>query len=91
MAGGNPAQIYQAMLLGPMMSITGDKKMGGVSAKNSQKDLVFLKGLLEARKVVPVIDKRYPLSETADALRYIGERHARGKVVITVADLLPKS
>jgi len=84
MAGGTMAQIFQAMLFGPLMSINGEKKMGGVSAKSSQKDLVFLKELLEAGKVVPVIDRRYPLSETAEALRYLGEGHARGKVVITV-------
>jgi len=86
MAGGKPAQIFQAMLLGPLMSKTGGKQMGGVSAKNSQEDLVFMKELLEAGKVVPVIDKRFPLSETAEALRYLGAGHARGKVVITVED-----
>ena len=84
MAGGSMAQIFQSMLLGSMMSETGGKKMGGVSAKASQKDLVFLKELLEAGKVVPIIDRRYTLSEAAEALRYLGEGHARGKVVITV-------
>ena len=59
--------------------------MGGISAKRNQKDLVFLKELLEAGKVVPVIDRRYPLSDAAEALRYLGEGHAKGKVVITVA------
>jgi NADPH:quinone reductase-like Zn-dependent oxidoreductase len=43
-----------------------------------------MKGLLEAGKVMPVIDKRFPLSETAEALRYLGTGHARGKIVITV-------
>jgi len=66
------------------MSITGGKKMGGVSAKQSQKDLVYMKELIEAGKVKPVIDKCYLLSEAAEALRYLGEGHARGKVVITV-------
>lgn len=84
MAGGTPAQIFEAMLLGPWMSKTGGKKMGGVSAKVDQNDLSFLKGLLEAGKIVPVIDRRYPLSETAEALRYLGGGHARGKVVITM-------
>jgi len=50
----------------------------------NQKNLVFMKELLEAGKVVPVIDRRYPLSEVAEAIRYYGEGHARGKVVITV-------
>ena len=84
MAGGSMAQIFQAMLMGSWMSETGGKKMGAVMAKRSQKDLAFLKELLEAGKVVPVIDRRYPLSEAAEALRYLGEGHARGKVVITV-------
>jgi NADPH:quinone reductase-like Zn-dependent oxidoreductase len=86
MAGGSKAQIFQAMFIGSLMSETGGRKMGGVSAKRSQKDLAFLKELLEAGKVVPVIDRRYPLSEAAEALRYLGEGHARGKVVITVGD-----
>jgi NADPH:quinone reductase-like Zn-dependent oxidoreductase len=86
MTGGSPAQIFEAMLLGSWMSKTDGKKMGGVSAKPNQRDLAFMKGLLEAGKVVPIIDKRYPLRETAEALRYIGEGHARGKIVITVED-----
>ncbi len=84
MAGGSPAQIFQALLMGPWMSITGGKKMGSLSAKPNQKDLAFIKELIEAGKVVPVIDKRYPLSEVPEALRYLGEGHAKGKVVITV-------
>jgi len=84
MAGGTSAQIFQAMLLGSFYSQKGGKKMGGVSAKTSQSDLVILKELLEAGKIIPVIDRRYPFSETAEALRYLGAGHARGKVVITV-------
>src|SRR5258706_5635820 len=85
MAGGSMAQIFQAMLMGSWMSETAGKKMGGVSAKSNQKDLVIIKELLEAGKVVPVIDRRYPLSEAAEALRYLGEGHAKGKVVIAIA------
>lgn len=84
MAGGSMAQIFQAMLLGSRMSKPGGRKMGGVSAKIDQKDLVILKGLIEAGKVKPVMDRRYPLSEAAEALRYLGGGHARGKVVIAV-------
>jgi len=47
-------------------------------------DLAFVKELIEAGKVVPVIDRRYPLGEIAEALRYYGQEHARGKVVVTV-------
>jgi NADPH:quinone reductase-like Zn-dependent oxidoreductase len=84
MAGGTQAQIFQAMIMGPLMSEKGGRKMGGLSAKASQKDLAYLNELLEEGRVVPVIDRRYPLSEAAEALRYIGEGHARGKIVITI-------
>ncbi len=66
------------------MSEKGGKKMGGVSAKMDQKDLLILKDLLEAGKVVPAIDRCYSLSETADALRYLGEGHAQGKIIIAM-------
>ena len=85
MAGGSMAQIFQAMLLGSWMSETGGRKIGGVKAKRSQQDLNFLRELLEAGKIVPVIDRRYPFGEAAEALRYLGEGHARGKVVIAIA------
>ena len=84
MAGGTTAQIFQAMLLGSWMSERHGRKMGGVSAKRSQKDLAVLKGLAETGKIVPVIDRRYPLRAAAEALRYLGAGHARGKVVITM-------
>jgi NADPH:quinone reductase-like Zn-dependent oxidoreductase len=82
--GGSMAQIFQGMLLGPWISMTGSKRMGNSMAKTNKNDLAFLKELLEAGKVVPVIDRRYPLSEAPEALRYLGEGHAKGKVVITV-------
>ncbi len=85
MAGGRAAQIFQAMLLGSLLSIGTDKQLGGVSAKANRKDLLFLKDLLEEGKVVPVIDRCYPLNEAAEAFRYLGAGHARGKVVVTVA------
>lgn len=85
MAGGSMRQIFESMLLGPWMSNSGGKTMGGVSARPNPEDLIFLKGLLEAGRIVPVIDRRFPLSETAEALRYLGTGHARGKVVIRVA------
>lgn len=86
MAGGSAAQIFSAFLLGSLMSDRGGKTMKGLRANRSQKDLAILKELVESRKVVPAIDRRYPLSETAEALRYLGEGHARGKIVITMAE-----
>jgi NADPH:quinone reductase-like Zn-dependent oxidoreductase len=53
-------------------------------AKSNQEDLVVLKELMEAGKIVPVIDRRYPLGETAQAMRYLIEGGARGKIVITM-------
>ena len=80
------AQMSQAMLQGPWISMTGSKKMGNMGvAKPNQKDLVIMRGLLETGKVKPVIDRCYPLSEVPDAIRYLEEGHAKGKVVITVA------
>ena len=84
MTGGSMAQMFQAMLLGPIISMTGSQKMGNMLVKPNKKDLVFMKELLEAGKVVPVIDRCYPLSEVPEALRYLEEGHAQGKVVITV-------
>jgi NADPH:quinone reductase-like Zn-dependent oxidoreductase len=54
------------------------------TAKESTEDLVVLKELIEAGKVTPVIDRTYPLSEVPEAIRYLGEGHAQGKIVITV-------
>ena len=82
--GGSLATIFQALLLGPWIALTGRKKLGLLIYKQN-KDLVVMKELLEAGKVVPVIDRRYPLREVAEALRYFGEGHVKGKVVITVA------
>jgi NADPH:quinone reductase-like Zn-dependent oxidoreductase len=66
-------------------SMTGDKKMVSRLAKPPNKeDLVFMKELLEVGKVRPVIDRRYTLREVPEALRYLKEGHARGKIVITM-------
>jgi NADPH:quinone reductase-like Zn-dependent oxidoreductase len=83
-AGGGVAQMLQALLLGPLLSRIGNKKIRSFLAKINHRDLVCLKELLETGKVVPVIDRCYPLSDTADALRYLEEHHARGKVVLAV-------
>jgi NADPH:quinone reductase-like Zn-dependent oxidoreductase len=84
-AGGSMAQILQGLLLGPLVSRIGSKKVSfmGIATSN-QKDLIFIGELLETGKVIPVIDKCYALSEVPEALRYLVEEHAKGKVVITV-------
>ena len=69
----------QMVLLSPMVSQT----MAPFLARQSRDDLVVLRELLEAGKVIPVIDRAYPLSEAAEAIRYLEEGHARGKTVIT--------
>jgi len=72
------SRLFQIMLL-------GGKKIGLMeTAKANKKDLLFIKELLEAGKVVPVIDRAYPLSEVPEAIRYLETGHAQGKVVITV-------
>lgn len=74
------ARIFQLMLI----SMTGAKNMGLIVEKIRQKDLLFIIELINGGKVRPMIDKRYPLNETAEALRYLEEGSACGKVVITV-------
>ncbi len=78
------ARILQAVFLGPLLSRIGHKKMRFFIAKVNGRDLHLLKDFLEAGKVVPVIDRRYPLSEVAEALCYREEGHAQGKVVIII-------
>jgi NADPH:quinone reductase-like Zn-dependent oxidoreductase len=84
MAGGSGAQLFEALLFGPLMSLLGRKRLAPFTATPSSKDLLVMKELLEAGKVVPVIDRCYRLGETAEAIRYLEDGHARGKVVITV-------
>ena len=77
--------LFQHMFLGPMFSMIGSKKVGSMGIANpNRRDLFFLKELLESNKIKPVIDKQYPLSEALEAIRYVGARHARGKVVLNV-------
>lgn len=85
-AGGTMRQVFQGLILGPVLSLFGDRKMKSliVDAATKQKDLIYLSGLLESGKVVPVIDRRYSLREVPDAIRYLEEEHARGKVIIDI-------
>jgi NADPH:quinone reductase-like Zn-dependent oxidoreductase len=76
--------LFEALLLGPVISRMGSQKVGGFVANPSQQDLAFLQELLESGKVIPVIERRYTLGETSEAIRYLEEGHARGKIVITI-------
>ncbi len=84
MLEGSIAQILQALILGPLLSKVGTKQMTHLPARANHADLVFIGELLQAGKMAPVIDRSYPLSETAEAMRYLVKEHARGKVIITV-------
>jgi NADPH:quinone reductase-like Zn-dependent oxidoreductase len=82
--GGTMGQIFQGLLLAPLVSTVGKKKMGAFMAKLNQKDLDQLRELLEAGKIKPVIDGPYPLSMASEAFRYFEEGHAKGKVVVVM-------
>jgi len=86
MTGGSTAQIMQALLLGPPMSEKGGRRLVALTAKRSLEDLLLLKGLVEAGRVLPCIDRRFGFAESAEALRYLGAGHARGKVVIAMME-----
>jgi NADPH:quinone reductase-like Zn-dependent oxidoreductase len=84
MTGGRMAQMYQAMFLGPLLSMAGGKKMAFMMEKPRAEDLSSLSELCDAGGIRPVIDKRYTLQEVPEAIRYLYGGHARGKVVISV-------
>ena len=83
MVGGSMTRVFKAMFLGSLISRS--KKMSIVMWKpNKKEDLVFLTELFEAGKIVPVIDRCYPLAEVAEAFRYLEEGHHQGKLVINI-------
>jgi len=82
--GSSLAQMLGGKLVWPLLLGGGGKKLGGMVAKVTQEDLVFLKALLESGKLVPVVEKRYSLGQVPEAIRYLETGHAQGKLVITV-------
>ena len=81
--GGSRSVIFQVIFLGMLMSRFGNKKMGLVPWKpNNKEDLKFLKQLIESNKIVPVIDRRFPLTKVAEAFRYFEEGFPKGKIVV---------
>jgi len=83
MVGGSLTQIFNLMFFGWLHSMSG-KKMRLLSAKPNAVDLEFMIKLVEDGKLKPVIDKIYSLEETAEAMRYLNQGHARGKVLIAI-------
>jgi NADPH:quinone reductase-like Zn-dependent oxidoreductase len=83
MVGGSLSQIFKSLLFGWLLS-SDSKKMGSLSAKPNKQDLEFLGALLENGSIKPVIDRRYSLDKSADAMNYLSQGHSTGKVIITV-------
>jgi len=81
--GGSMARIFQALLLGPLISMISKKNIRLVALKPN-KDLAYMNELFEAGKVKPVIDGPYKLSEVPEAMRYFGAGNHKGKIVITL-------
>ncbi len=79
--GGDMKQIFQAMLLGPWLSLFSGKKLGSMIVKVNR-DLDQLSKIIESGQVKPVIDRTYPLEEAVEALKYYGQGHSRGRVII---------
>ena len=80
-------RLLEHALLGQLITKLGDKQIGLMGmAKDDKQDLLLIREFLETGKIVPVIDRCYPLEETAEAIRYLETGHARGKVIVTIAD-----
>ena len=82
--GGSVATFLQLLLFGPWIRRTSGKNVRLLMVQRNRKDLEYITELCVTGKVKLVIDKRYPLKEAPEALRYLGEGHAKGKVVITM-------
>ncbi|MCU0498225.1 MAG: NAD(P)-dependent alcohol dehydrogenase [Anaerolineae bacterium] len=84
MVGGTDGQIFEALLLAPLIPKPDGKCLTLVTAKSTRESLQTLSGLVERGELKPVIERCYPLMALADALRFLEAGHARGKVVITL-------
>jgi NADPH:quinone reductase-like Zn-dependent oxidoreductase len=82
--GGSMGTFFQILFMGPWIRGTTGKRIGILAVRPNLEDLVHIAGLCEAGKIVPVIDRRYRLSEVPEALQYLGEGHVKGKLVIIV-------
>ena len=76
--------LFARAIAAPVLSRFVSQKLVTVMAKSSQEDLIVIRELLKSGKVTPVIDRRYKLSEVPEAIAYLEQGHARGKVIITM-------
>lgn len=81
--GGSISQLLKSMLFGKLLFL-GSKKLMNLSAKSSTTDLLRILKLIESGDATPIIDRRYPLDQTAEAVKYIQKGHAQGKVIINI-------
>jgi NADPH:quinone reductase-like Zn-dependent oxidoreductase len=81
--GGSMKQMFQAMFLGPWISMFGKRKMSNMLVKPNLDDLLFLKELLASNEVIPAIDREFPLNDVADAIRYFETGNVQGKIVLS--------
>jgi NADPH:quinone reductase-like Zn-dependent oxidoreductase len=88
--GGSVTTLFQILLLGPWIRRITGKNIRLLAVQRNRKDLMFITELCETGNIVPVIDKRYSLSEVPEALRYVGEGLAKGKVIITMEGSVDK-
>jgi NADPH:quinone reductase-like Zn-dependent oxidoreductase len=82
--GGSTGLLFQILLLGSWIRKNKAKNLSVLMVPQNRKDLVAIAELCETGKIVPVIDRQYSLEEVPEAMRYVGEGRAKGKVVITV-------
>ncbi len=83
-SGGSMSQIFQALLLGSVVSIASSKKITSLLAKPNAEDLSFITELVETGQVTPVLDKHYAFEDIPEAMSYLGAGHAKGKIIINV-------
>jgi NADPH:quinone reductase-like Zn-dependent oxidoreductase len=82
--GGSVATLFQILFLGPLMRKMTGKNIRILMVPQNRKDLIAVTELCEAGEIRPVIDRKYPFSEVPEAMRYVAEGRAKGKVIITV-------
>ncbi|MEQ8472031.1 MAG: NAD(P)-dependent alcohol dehydrogenase [Marinoscillum sp.] len=86
MCGGGNRQLFEVQFLGGILSKKNGQQFHTLMAKSQKEDMIFLKELIESGDLKPVIDRTYPLKETSKAMEYLEEGHARGKIVLHIAN-----